>query len=625
MADCCGSGFMYYFSGLGNLTLLKAMNDYKSIFPDPASEKLLVAVLEEYYDEKKLGSVARIPPKIKAGLEKPSAKYVFDNKEVFCNDYSILNNAARLDCVSIFKLWIEAKRAAIKKDDTLVTYYIDNAITYRANNIIRYLVPLCTNINHAPSYPYCGTVLYDAIVNGNKEAVKAIVAHPDVDLEKGSNEGVSPLAYALDNLRAEIAGILIKAGAKLTERIIIDVCQDIDKDIVNMLVRYLKNPNIMDPQKGITPLHAAIAAGNSYAVEKLLLKGAKTDIPSTKKYTKDKRTYESKIDAVKYAAILGDKKIKAMLKTPPKKVAKPAKHTPTSSLKEYKEFFPNKASEQTLIKTLKRWHKLRIDQERTDKIPKEIEIGLQRPDPRYVYDNMEVFCNDYFIMSFGAMYDCVPLFRMKFEKLKNMKFTLDKKAIPVEYFISNAAMHDAANVIRYLNPYAKNINYTNDSNRCTALHWAAQGGEKNAVKALLEHPGINLEARDQGGVTPLVRAFYSSNSGIAKMILEKGAALTAETLVALCLSYSVSIDTLAPYVKDFNVIDRKKGITPLQAAIAIENDFVVSRLIEFGAKTNILSHKKYTRNGKTYPAKIDAKEYAKILGNKEIKKIVSGK
>lgn len=602
------------------------MNDYKFVFPDRASELKVNAVLKAYYDQKKLtDDIAGIPAKIKPVLEKPDPKFVYDNKEVFCKESEIMNFAAELDCVPLFKLWIEVKRAAIKKDASLVSYYIGVSASYNAVNNIRYLNGHCTNINYAPPYPHAGTALYNAVVYDHKKAVQAIVEHPDIDLAAGNNKGESPLSYAFNSFRPEIATVLIKAGAPITASIAIEVCQGTNKEALDLLLKHMKELDLIDAKKGITPLQAAIAVGNSYAVGKLLEKGARTDIPSRKKYTKESKTYPSKIDAIEYATIRGDKKVKDLLKAPPKAAVKQVgKYNLQAPLKEYQQFFPDKASEATLVKTLKEWQKTRINQERTDRLPKEIETGLQNPDPRYVYDNMKVFCDDHFIMLYAAENDCVPLFRLRFEKLKKLTFTFDKQPIPVESFISEAAIHNAGNVIRYLNTYAKNINYTNDSNKCTSLHWAVQQGSKRAVQALLEHPGIDLEARDIGGVTPLVRAFYSLRVDIIGVLIKAGAELNPETMVNAVLSYSLKgTDALVKYAKDLNVIDPIKGITPLHAAIAIEYEYAVNKLIEAGAKANIPSTKKYSRGGTPFPAKVDAKEYAKILGNKKIKDLVA--
>ncbi len=60
------------------------MNDYKFFFPDQASESSVIAVLNAYHDQKKLiDDIADMPAEIKAALENPDPKYIFDHKEVF--------------------------------------------------------------------------------------------------------------------------------------------------------------------------------------------------------------------------------------------------------------------------------------------------------------------------------------------------------------------------------------------------------------------------------------------------------------------------------------------------------------------------------------------------------------
>ena len=567
-----------------------------------------------------------IPADIKAGLENPDPKYIYDHKEAFCEDYTILDNAAKLDCVPIFALWMETKSKPVKTYDSPVDYYISVATGYNASKVIRYLSRHCVNINHIPPYEYSGTVLFDAVVGNHKEAALAIIEHPDIDLEMGNAKGVSPLSHAFGHSRPEIADMLIKAGAKLTEDIIISVCQGISKEAVNILVKHIKDLDFIYPKKGITLLHAAIAVRNTYAVKKLIELGVKTTIPSRKKYIRDGKTYPSKLDAMQYAEIKGDERTTEILTNPPEEPVMPIlDYTLQAPLEEYRHFFPDTASESTLIKALTEWQKTRIDQERTDSLPKEIAIGLQNPDPRYVYDHMDIFCKEHLIMSSAAEHNCVPLFRLRFEKLQETAFFFDNKPIPVEFFINQATTFDSANIIRYLNPYVKNINYrTDDTNRCTCLHWAAQGGNQKAVEALLEHPDIDLEVSDCGGVTPLARAFYSHHAEIAELLLKAGAKFTEQIIVSVCLFHSsIGMDAIARHIKDVNFIELKKGITPLHAAIVIDNEYAVKELIKLGAKTDIPSRAKYTRDGKTYPAKINAIEYARIRGNEKINKILA--
>ncbi len=79
----------------------------------------------------------------------------------------------------------------------------------------------------------------------------------------------------MESFRPEIAAILIEAGAKITEDIIIEVCQGIHKEAVDILIKHLHDPNILHPKKGITPRRQLLQWGNHYAANKLLALGAK--------------------------------------------------------------------------------------------------------------------------------------------------------------------------------------------------------------------------------------------------------------------------------------------------------------------------------------------------------------
>ena len=58
--------------------------------------------------------------------------------------------------------------------------------------------------------------------------------------------------------------------------------------------------------------------------------------------------------------------------------------------------------------------------------------------------------------------------------------------------------------------------------RCTALHMAARRDNVEAAEALLQC-GANIEARDSSGETPLRRAVNCGQTGVARLLLEKGA------------------------------------------------------------------------------------------------------
>jgi|GEM_PF-1852350 len=326
-------------------------------------------------------------------------------------------------------------------------------------------------------------------------------------------------------------------------------------------------------------------------------------------------------------------------------------------MKDYALFFPNPESEKTLIFALKKYQERRkkdfedIDREikeietalkkpdpKSEKkllirlkefkeyrlkvqneVPKEVSTALEKPDPKYVYEHYEIFCQDDGILEFAASCDCVPIFKLCLEKLKHTKFTSFGKPVPIEYYVHTAATSDAANIVRYLKPYVKNINYmVEDSSECTILYWAAQGGKQNAIKALLEYPDIDLDARDDRGITPVERAYHSKHLKIVEILLKAGAKPGSDIFVYPYLGF---IDLAGKQGLDFNYIDAKTGITPLHAAVSGGDIDAVRKLIEFGAKTDILSRK---ARGKTYPAKITAIQYAVILKDKKIQTLLNG-
>jgi len=327
-------------------------------------------------------------------------------------------------------------------------------------------------------------------------------------------------------------------------------------------------------------------------------------------------------------------------------------------MKDYKFFFPDQQSEETLVASLKKYQERRkkdfedIDREikeietalkkpdpKSEKkllirlkefkeyrikvqneVPKEVATALEKPDPKYVYEHYEIFCKDEFMLGHAASSDCVPIFKLRLEKLKDAEFFQLGKPVPVEYYIYRAASENSANLIRYLNPYSKDINYRTDpDNKCTALYWAVQGGQKEAVKALLEHPDIDLDAADAYAVTPLARALYGNYPKIGEILLKAGAKLSEHIIMEIFdRGNPAFLDMVIERVIDYNFIDPKKGITLLHAAVADENEHKVRQLIELGARADIISRKKYVQRHRVFPSKINAFEYATIVGSENI-------
>src|SRR6186713_1420948 len=185
---------------------------------------------------------------------------------------------------------------------------------------------------------------------------------------------------------------------------------------------------------------------------------------------------------------------------------------------------PDPKSEEKLLTRLNAFREYRIKVQ--DEVPKEIAAALENPDPKYVYEHYEIFCKDERMLGLAASCDCVPIFKLRLEKLKDTAFFQLGKPVPIEYYIHGAASENSANLIRYLIPYSKNINYRTDpNNKCTALYWAVQGGKEEAVRALLEHPDIDLDAANYRSVTPLARALYGNYPQIGEILLQAGAKL----------------------------------------------------------------------------------------------------
>jgi ankyrin repeat protein len=62
-----------------------------------------------------------------------------------------------------------------------------------------------------------------------------------------------------------------------------------------------------------------------------------------------------------------------------------------------------------------------------------------------------------------------------------------------------------------------------------ALHLAASGGHERVVKRLLEEQGVDINAADKDGYTPLACAATTGKTAVVKILLDKGADIQAST------------------------------------------------------------------------------------------------
>eukprot|EP00949_MAST-11_sp_MAST-11-sp1_P001067 g1067.t1 len=69
-----------------------------------------------------------------------------------------------------------------------------------------------------------------------------------------------------------------------------------------------------------------------------------------------------------------------------------------------------------------------------------------------------------------------------------------------------------------------------DQEERVALHWAAIGGNEDAVKVIASHPACNVDALDASGYTPLLYASEHGSHACVKALLTLGAESSQERL-----------------------------------------------------------------------------------------------
>ncbi|MDR2200629.1 MAG: ankyrin repeat domain-containing protein [Puniceicoccales bacterium] len=103
-----------------------------------------------------------------------------------------------------------------------------------------------------------------------------------------------------------------------------------------------------------------------------------------------------------------------------------------------------------------------------------------------------------------------PLCVAIMEKNKDQLLHLLKKGSPVDKIDANGytplhyALIDApVEFVSILLEHGANPNTADAESQWTPLHWAAHKANREAVKLLLEQPGIEVNAKDNYGLTPL--------------------------------------------------------------------------------------------------------------------------
>ena len=101
----------------------------------------------------------------------------------------------------------------------------------------------------------------------------------------------------------------------------------------------------------------------------------------------------------------------------------------------------------------------------------------------------------------------------------------------------------------------------------TALHYASCGGYEDVVSVLLQHSAV-LEHQNENGHTPLMEAASGGHTGVARLLLDKGAGInthssefkeSALTLAAYKGRYRLYINKAPVHLYSTEILSRRKS------------------------------------------------------------------
>jgi len=121
------------------------------------------------------------------------------------------------------------------------------------------------------------------------------------------------------------------------------------------------------------------------------------------------------------------------------------------------------------------------------------------------------------------------------------------------------------------------------------LHVAAEQGRLVISRLLIQH-GARLDAENANGHTPLEVAALAGKIQVARLLLEKGAALDAQGLLGEAIAANANFRDLFEFLvqqgADMNAPD-DAGDTPLVRATRLGHRLLAKRLIDEGADVNL--------------------------------------
>ncbi|WP_343948216.1 ankyrin repeat domain-containing protein [Nonomuraea longicatena] len=245
--------------------------------PDRAAEEAVVRALDEmrrvYTNQ---GCLDELQGAVADVVMSPDPQVVHAHRAEVCRDHFVMLHAAETDCVPLFRLRIEDVG-----DRSNLEFFLQEAGLHGAARVIRYLGEQGADVNAVQNDNQRMTALHWAVYQLHSDAVAALIAHPEIDLERVDARGRTALDLALHRRgHTESAELLAAAGARISPDTVVSVARSQGLPFVEIVLRHGADPNAYGPKTGIAPLHAAVSTHHLFTVQRLLQAGADPLLPT---------------------------------------------------------------------------------------------------------------------------------------------------------------------------------------------------------------------------------------------------------------------------------------------------------------------------------------------------------